>query len=121
MAVYFSAPALPGRSVGYWHRKMSNNLAAALMLFTGLQIFVISAVVATGATSLLYHLGIVLLIAAIVPAARNMERRWEALPESLSEEGAAERFRRDQLKLWSVALFLPLMWILVGALLGIAS
>lgn len=121
MAAYFSEPASPGNSSAYWHRKMSNNLAAALVLFAGLQIFVISAVVANGATSLLYHLGIALLIAAIVPAARNMERRWEILPEGLSGDGRAERFRRDQVKLWSVALFLPLLWIPIGWLPGFAA
>lgn len=120
MTAIFTGSALPTHSVAYWHRKMNNNLAAALVLFTALQIFVISAVVATGAPTLLYHMGIALLIAVVVPAARNMERRWAAFPEASGPNGA-ERFRRDQLKLWSATLFLPLMWIPVGALPGIAS
>ena len=116
MAGYFPVPGVPGHSARYWHRKMSNNIAAALVLFTGLQIFVISTVVASGATSLLYHLGIALLIAAIVPACRAMERRWEV--QSQRSMGIAERFRLDQLKLWGTALLLPLIWIPVGALMG---
>jgi hypothetical protein len=99
---------------------MSNNLAWALVLFTGLQIAVISGVVATGASTILYHLGIAVLIAAVVPAARNLERRWESLSQSdLSGLRLAALFRVDQLKLWGTALFLPLAWIPLGALLSL--
>lgn len=122
MAGYFPVPGVPGHSARYWHRRMSNNIAAALVLFTGLQIFVISTVVASGATSLLYHLGIALLIAAVVPACRTMERRWEVQSQRESSAmGIAERFRLDQLKLWGTALFLPLIWIPVGALTGLIA
>lgn len=100
-----------------WHRSMSNNLAAALVVYAGLQIFVISAIVATGATSLLYHLGIAVLIAAIVPAARSMERRWEQLPQyALPRQVIADRFRMDLLRLWGTVLLLPFVWIPIGAL-----
>lgn len=101
-----------------WYQRMSNNLAAALVTFAGLQIFVISAIVATGATTLLYHIGIAILIVAVIPAARNLERRWEALSQSdLPANGLAVRFRMDQFKLWAATLLLPLGWIPVGAAL----
>lgn len=101
-----------------WYQRMSNNLAAALVTFAGLQIFVISAIVATGATTLLYHIGIAILIVAVIPAARNLERRWEVLSQSdLPANGLAVRFRMDQLKLWAATLLLPLGWIPVGAAL----
>ena len=120
MASIFPANPVAGHSTRYWHRKMSNNLAWALVLFTGLQIAVISGVVATGASTILYHLGIAVLIAAVVPAARNMERRWESLSQSdLSGLRLAALFRVDQLKLWGTALFLPLAWIPLGALLSL--
>lgn len=122
MASIFPANAVAGHSAHYWHRKMSNNLAGALVLFTGLQICIISGVVATGASTLLYHLGIAVLLAAIVPAARNMERRWELLSQSdLSRQSLSTRFRVDQLKLWCAALFLPLAWIPVGAILDLVG
>lgn len=120
MASIFPANPVAGHSTRYWHRRMSNNLAWALVLFTGLQISVISGVVATGASTILYHLGIAVLIAAVVPAARNMERRWESLSQSdLSGLRLAALFRTDQLKLWGTALLLPLAWIPLGALLGL--
>ena len=120
MASIFPGNPVAGHSSRYWHRKMSNNLAWALVLFTGLQIAVISGVVATGASTILYHLGIAVLIAAVVPAARNMERRWESLSQSdLSGLRLAALFRVDQLKLWGTALFLPLAWIPLGALLSL--
>ena len=122
MASTFPARPVAGHSTHYWHRRMGNNLAWALVLFTGLQISIISGVVATGASTILYHLGIAVLIAAIVPAARNMERRWETLSQSdLSGVRLAELFRVDQLKLWGTALFLPLAWIPLGALLRLIS
>jgi hypothetical protein len=118
MASMFPVLRTTAGSSKSWHRRMSNNLAAALVTFAGLQIFVISAVVATGATTLLYHIGIAILIAAVIPAARNIERRWETLSQSdLSHHGLAVRFRMDQLKLWTGALLLPLGWIPVGAAL----
>lgn len=118
MASMFPVSRAANISSKSWRRRMSNNLAAALVTFAGLQIFVISAVVAIGATTLLYHIGIAILIAAVIPAARNLDRRWEALSQSdLSNQGLAVRFRMDQLKLWTATLLLPLGWIPVGGLL----
>jgi hypothetical protein len=122
MASIFPSSGVAGRSAAIWHRKMSNNLAAALVVFGGLQIFVISTVVASGATSLLYHIGIAILIAAIIPAARNMERRWELLSQSQSSNlDIVSRYRADQMKLWALTLLLPLAWIPVGALLRLIA
>ena len=122
MASIFPASGASVRASQCWLRKMSNNLAAALVTFAGLQIFVISSVVATGATTLLYHVGIAVLIAAAIPAARSLERRWEALSQSnLPHQGLAVRFRRDQVKLWMCTLLLPMMWIPVGLILRIVA
>lgn len=122
MASIFPSSGGAGRTATNWHRRMSNNLAAALVAFAGIQIAVISTVVATGATTLLYHIGIAVLIAAVIPAARNMERRWEGLSRSeLSHHGLTTRFRRDQVKLWTATLLLPMAWIPVGAILRIAA
>lgn len=123
MASMFPGSRAPTHSSARsWHRRMSNNLAAALVTFAGLQIVVISAVVATGTTTLLYHIGIAILIGAIIPTARNLERRWEYLSRSdLPSDGLAARFRMDQLKLWTGTLLLPLGWIPVGALLRLVG
>lgn len=95
---------------------MSGQIAAALIGFTVLQIFVISTLVAWGAPSLLHYAGIAALIAGAIPAARGLERRWEALDEGgLSHQRLAARFRHDQVRLWAAALLLPLLWLPAGA------
>lgn len=92
-------------------RRMSTNLAAALMAFALIQIFVIAKM----GGSLLLHLGIVVAIGGFALAARNLEHRWAALAESgLPEAGLMTRFRKDQIQLWAASLLAPFLWIPVG-------
>ena len=91
-----------------WRRRMSDNIAYALLVYTTLQIFVtIHALKDTG-TSLLPYLALIILVGAIIPACRNFERRWNRLsPEQASDPALAPQFRRDRLALWLVAIGLP--------------
>jgi hypothetical protein len=92
-----------------WRKAMSDNIAYALLAYTGLQIFVtMQALKGHGSGSALPYLALVVLVAAIIPACRWLERRWEGL----SDEDAADpllksQFRRDQALLWIVAIGLP--------------
>lgn len=91
-----------------WRRKMSDNIAYALLVYTALQIFVtIHALKDTG-TSLLPYLALIILVAAIIPACRNFERRWNRLSdERASDPALASRFMRDRIALWLLAIGLP--------------
>ncbi|KKW94170.1 hypothetical protein YP76_03950 [Sphingobium chungbukense] len=92
-------------------RRMSSHLAAALVVFCLLQIFI----VAKMGGSLLLHLGIIIAIGGFAIAARGLERRWEMLDQSgLSAHGLAVRFRRDLLQLWSASIMGGLLWIPVA-------
>lgn len=91
-----------------WRRGMSNNVAYALLVYTGLQIFVTVAAMERGLGSIFPYFALVVLVVGIIPACRFFERRWAGL----SDKGAADKslapaYRRDQLWLWALAIGLP--------------
>lgn len=92
-------------------RRISSHLAAALVTFALLQIFV----VAKMGGSLFLHLGIIIAIGGFAIAARALERRWKMLAHSgLPAGGLATRFRVDLLQLWGATLVAPFLWMPVG-------
>lgn len=96
-----------GRSVD-WRRKMSDNIAYALLVYTALQIFVTMGALKTTGGSLLPYLALVVLVGAIIPACRRFERRWNRLSDDQAHDPAmAGYFRRDRLMLWLLAIGLP--------------
>ena len=103
-----------------WRRKMSDNVAYALLVYTGLQIFVTMGQLNNGSGSILPYFALILLVAAIIPGCRMFEKRWDGLSESeAANPELRDRFRRDQIILWLSAISLPL--IITGAFLGIRS
>lgn len=92
-----------------WRRKMSDNIAYALLTYTGLQIFVTIGALKSKGTSLLPYLALVILVAAIIPACRRFERRWNILTAGRANDPAlAGLFRRDRIILWAFAIGLPI-------------
>lgn len=92
-----------------WRRRMSDSIAYALLVYTGLQIFMTVGALRDGTASLLPYFALVLLIAAIVPACRRFERRWNRLSdEAAADPTLAPAFRRDNAALWLLAIGLPL-------------
>lgn len=91
-----------------WRRRMSDSIAYALLVYTALQIFVTISALRGGSASLLPYLALVVLIAAIVPACRRFERRWNRLSDAAAADPAhAPAFRRDLTALWLLAIGLP--------------
>lgn len=89
-------------------RRISSHLAAALVVFCLLQIFI----VAKMGGSLLLHLGVIVAIGGFAVAARGLERRWQMIEQAaLPHDGLALRFRRDVLHLWAASLIGALLWI----------
>jgi len=103
-----------------WRRRMSDNVAYALLVYTGLQIWVTMGQLNNGSGSILPYFALILLVAAIIPGCRMFEKRWDSLSESeAANPELRDRFRRDQVFLWLSAISLPL--IITGAFLGIRS
>ena len=103
-----------------WRRRMSDNVAYALLVYTGLQIWVTMGTLKNGSGSILPYFALIILIAAIIPGCRMFETRWDGLSDSeAANPELRDRFRRDQLLLWVSAIGLP--FALTGAYLGVAS
>ena len=103
-----------------WRKKMSDNVAYALLVYTGLQIFVTMGQLKSGSGSILPYFALIVLVAAIIPGCRMFEKRWDALSDSdAANPELRDRFRRDQVVLWLSAIGLP--FALTGLFLGIAA
>ncbi len=93
-----------------WRKRMSDNVAYALLTYTGLQIFMTMGALHNRNNSLLPYFALVMLVAAIIPSCRYFERRWCRLDETqVSDPCFARRFRRDRFWLWTLAIGLPFL------------
>lgn len=91
-----------------WRKKMSDNVAYGLLVYTGLQIFVTMHEIQGTSASILPVFVLVMLVAAIIPMFRQFERRWEHLTDEQAHNMAFKAaFRRDQAKVWLLAAVLP--------------
>ena len=93
-----------------WRKRMSDNVAYALLVYTALQIFVTVHALKSGtdSASMLPYLALVVLVAAIIPACRLFEKRWERLAETdAPREELSPLFARDVAVLWIAAIGLP--------------
>jgi hypothetical protein len=99
--------AVAGRQID-WRKRMSDNIAFALLVYTGLQIFVTMSALKNEGSSVLPYLALVVLVIAIIPSCRRFERRWNRLSDiQASDPGLARYFRRDRFVLWVLAIGLP--------------
>ena len=112
MATLFKGHSAEAQTAGY-AKRMSTHLAAALVTFCLLQIFI----VAKMGGSLVLHLGIIVAIGAFAMSARRLERRWEMLDASgLSLRGLDVRFRRDAAQLWALSIAGGFLWIPIAVI-----
>lgn len=87
---------------------MSDHIAYALLVYTGLQIFVTAGALRHAGSTLLPYLALVVLVGAIIPACRRFERRWNRLSDvQASDPALARYYRRDRTMLWLLAIGLP--------------
>jgi hypothetical protein len=94
--------------VGDWRRRMSDNIAYALLVYTALQIFVTVGALKAQAGSLLPYLALIILVVAIIPACRSFEKRWNRLSDAQAHDPTLTKaYRRDRLALWLLAIGLP--------------
>lgn len=95
-----------------WDKKMSNNCAAALLVYTMAQIFFVLSFIETKGMSIAPYFGLIVLVAVIIPFCRKFEKRWQTMNSSgLSDQSMAAKFRSDQVVLWSLAIGLPFVFV----------
>lgn len=98
-----------------WRRRMSDNTAYALLVYTALQIWLTMGAMSGTGASLLPYLALAILVGGIIPACYRLERRWSRLSDAQAADPAmAPLFRRDRRMVWVLAFGLP--FILTGLL-----
>ena len=91
-----------------WTKRMSDHIAAALLIYTALHIIVTMQAIKGEGGSILPYFGLVLLVGAIIPGCRLFEKRWERLAASgAADDRLRTLFVRDALYLWTAAIGLP--------------
>jgi hypothetical protein len=101
------AAAAPRRALD-WRKRMSDHIAYALLVYTGLQIFVTAGALRESGMTFLPYLALIVLVGAIIPACRRFERRWNRLSDEQARDPAlACYYRRDRTMLWLLAIGLP--------------
>jgi uncharacterized iron-regulated membrane protein len=99
-----------GRKAIDWKRRMSDHVAYALLVYTGLQIYSTMGALGSEHGSILPYFGLVLLVVAIIPGCRMFEQRWERLnAKDAPPEELKRLFVRDAIKLWVIAIGLPFL------------
>ena len=118
-AVGHEGPARSRRKLD-WRKRMSDNIAYALLVYTALQIVVTVHALKTGSGSLLPYFALIVLVAAIIPLCRTFEGRWMGISDEAASDPAYSRaYRRDQALLWICAIGLP--FVLTGIFKALAS
>lgn len=98
------------RAARGWPQRISDNLAYGLLVYTALQIFVTMKQLKELSHSLLPYLALAVLVAAIIPAARAVERKWVAMDTDEALDPIHERrFRRDRLIIWLTVIGTPFL------------
>ena len=93
-----------------WRKRMSDNIAYALLVYTALQIFVTMGALEAKGGSLLPYFALIILVAAIIPACRRFEKRWSRLnDEQAADPQFGQYYRRDRIYLWLLAIGLPFL------------
>jgi hypothetical protein len=91
-------------------KRISDHVAVALVVYTLALIFITSPAMHSEGTSILPYFALVGFVAMVIPACRNMERRWQALEKGgLGEGGLETSFVADRIKLWVAALGIPML------------
>lgn len=89
-------------------KRISDHVATGLVVYTLMLIFVTSPAMHSEGTSILPYFMLVVFVAMVIPACRQMERRWQKLEGSeLAEASLQTRFNADRVKLWLGALGIP--------------
>lgn len=92
-----------------WRRKVSDHVAYGLLVYTGLHIFMTMTQLKNSSGSVLPYFALIVLVAAIIPACRWFEMRWDGLDDDQASDPAlAPVFRREATLLWLAAIGLPI-------------
>jgi hypothetical protein len=99
-------------------KRMSDNIAIAMIIYTLMLIFMVTPALESGGMSIFPYFLLVFLVALAIPFGHNLERRWQTLDGSeLSNKGLNLRFNFDRIKLWVAAIGLPVALSLIAQMM----
>lgn len=99
-----------GHEVLDWRKKASDHIAYGLVSYTAMHIFVTMTFLKSEGGSILPYFALVVLVAAIIPACRMVEARWERLSDAEAADPALRPvFVREMALLWTAAIGLPVV------------
>jgi hypothetical protein len=102
-------------------KRMSDHIAMALVAYTLLLIFMVTPKLASGSSVWPYFL-LIVFVGIVIPFFRSIDRRWDVLDNSeLSGSGLKTRYAIDRIKLWAVALGLPMLLSILCKILSTSS
>ena len=91
-------------------KRISDHVAIALVVYTLMLIFITSPAMESSGTSILPYFMLVVFVGMVIPACRNMERRWKTLEaDGTSDASLENKFGIDRVKLWVAALGIPVL------------
>ena len=90
-------------------KAMSDHVATALLVYTGLQIFATVHAMREGMANIAPYVILVILVAGIIPFCHKYERRWTALSDAqAADPEMRSAFKRDVIVLWALTLVVPI-------------
>ena len=96
------------RAYKSYSKRMSDHVAIALVVYTLMLIFLVTPTIESSGMSIFPYFVLVLLVAAVIPLCRNLERRWQALCATAHpDDGLETQYFADRLKLWVAAITIP--------------
>ena len=102
------AQEAPLRAYKSYSKRMSDHVAIALVVYTLMLIFLVTPTIESSGMSIFPYFVLVLLVAAVIPLCRNLERRWQALSATAHPgDGLETHYVADRLKLWVAAIAIP--------------
>jgi cell division protein FtsW (lipid II flippase) len=93
------------RAYKSYAKRMSDHIAIALVVYTLALIFLVTPTIESSGMSIFPYFVLVLLVAAVIPLCRNLERRWQATGHL--DDGLETQYVADRLKLWVAAIAIP--------------
>lgn len=92
-----------------YRKTMSDHVATALLVYTGLQIFATVHAMREGMNNIAPYVILVILVAGIIPFCHKYEQRWTSLSDDQAHDPQlATAFRRDLVVLWALTLTVPI-------------
>lgn len=97
-------------------RRIAIHIAAALMVFTLVQLWATAIAIDAGGPRWMPFIGLAVLVLGAIPSARILEQRWRKFTQgALPNRKLVSTYRRDVTLLWLGTLLVPLLWVVIIA------